>query len=103
MVKLGGPILPITLDKLNSFSAPMKSRNPQLHYVFARMGMAEEQGFGLEKSLKRKAEELALPLPSFTMDGDYLVLRIFRSRQSVIRVLEPEIREAPRRNSTCPV
>ena len=49
----GGPIPPITLDQLNAFSAPMKSRNPQLHYVFARMGMAEEQGFGLEKSLKR--------------------------------------------------
>ncbi|MFQ5472726.1 MAG: ATP-binding protein [Dehalococcoidia bacterium] len=90
----GGPIPPITLDQLNSFSAPMKSRNPQLHYVFARMGMAEEQGFGLEKSLKRRAEELGLPLPSFTMDGDYLVLRIFRSRQSVVRVLEPKIREA---------
>ncbi len=94
----GGPIPPITLDKLNSFSAPMKSRNPQLHYVFARMGMAEEQGFGLEKSLKRKAEELALPLPSFTMDGDYLVLRIFRSRQSVIHILDPEIREALNRD-----
>jgi ATP-dependent DNA helicase RecG len=88
----GGPIDPITLDQLKTFSAPMKSRNPQLHYVFARMGMAEEQGFGLEKSLKRRAEDQGLPLPSFTMDGDYLVLRIFRSRQSVVRALEPEIR-----------
>jgi ATP-dependent DNA helicase RecG len=70
----GGPIPPITLDQLNAFSAPMKSRNPQLHYVFARMGMAEEQGFGLEKSLKRRAEELGLPLPGFVMEGDYLVL-----------------------------
>ena len=75
----GGPIPPITLAQLNSFSAPMKSRNPQLHYVFARMGMAEEQGFGLEKSLKRRAEELGLPLPGFAMEGDYLVLTILRT------------------------
>jgi ATP-dependent DNA helicase RecG len=94
----GGPIHPITLDQLNSFSAPMKSRNPQPHYVFARMGMAEEQGFGLEKSLKRGAEELGLPLPRFTMDGDYLVLRMFRSSQSVVRVLEPTTREALNRD-----
>ncbi len=43
----GGPIAPITLEQLRSFTAPMKSRNPMLHYVFARMGLAEEQGFGL--------------------------------------------------------
>ena len=94
----GGPVPPITLDMLNSFSVPMKSRNPQLHYVFARMGMAEEQGFGLEKSLRRRAEELALPLPSFSMAGDDLVLRIFRSRQSAISVLEPEVRNALNRD-----
>lgn len=75
----GGPTPPITLDQLNAFSAPMKSRNPQLHYVFARMGMAEEQGFGLEQSLKRRAVDLGLPLPGFAMEGDYLVLTIFRT------------------------
>ncbi len=89
----GGPIPPITLDQLNSFSAPMKSRNPQLHYVFARMGMAEEQGFGLEKSLKRRAEELGLPLPGFTMDGDYLVLRIFRNRRAAVAALPEAVKE----------
>ena len=46
----GGPIPPITMEELRTFSAPMKSRNPVLHYVFARMGMAEEQGFGLLES-----------------------------------------------------
>jgi len=75
----GGPIPPITLDQMNAFSAPMKSRNPQLHYVFARMGMAEEQGFGLAKTLKGDAQELGLPLPRFAMEGDYLVLTLFRS------------------------
>jgi len=47
--------VPITLEQLRSFNAPMKSRNPVLHYVFSRMGFAEEQGYGLS-SLKRLAE-----------------------------------------------
>ena len=34
------PLAPITLKQLQSFTAPMLSRNPALHYVFARMGMA---------------------------------------------------------------
>lgn len=89
----GGPIPPITLDQLNAFSAPMKSRNPQLHYVFARMGMAEEQGFGLEKSLKQGAEEHGLPLPGFAMDGDYLVLTIFRTRKAAGTALPARLRD----------
>ena len=89
----GGPTAPITLEELNTFAAPMKSRNPQLHYVFARMGMAEEQGFGLT-SLRRQAETRGLPKPSFSMEGGYLLLRIYRSPESVTRVLKPVIREA---------
>jgi ATP-dependent DNA helicase RecG len=89
----GGPIPPITLDQLTAFTAPMKSRNPQLHYVFARMGMAEEQGFGLAKTLKRDAEELGLPLPSFAMEGDYLVLTLFRSVAAAKSSLPSAVRD----------
>lgn len=89
----GGPIPPITLDQLQSFSAPMKSRNPVLHYVFARLGMAEEQGFGLANSLKRQAEKLNLPLPTFAMEGDYLVLTIYRSRKAAAATLGEKKRE----------
>ncbi|MCX6873595.1 MAG: hypothetical protein NTW21_07280 [Verrucomicrobia bacterium] len=49
----GGPIPPITLEQLRSFTAPMKSRNPVLHYVFARMGMAEECGRRRERRMER--------------------------------------------------
>ncbi|MFQ5702347.1 MAG: ATP-binding protein [Acidobacteriota bacterium] len=89
----GGPIPPITLDQLKAFTAPMKSRNPQLHYVFARMGMAEEQGFGLAKTLKRDAEVQGLPLPDFAMEGDYLVLTIFRSVAAATSSLPPAVRD----------
>jgi ATP-dependent DNA helicase RecG len=87
----GAPIPPITMAQMSSFSAPMKSRNPVLHYVFARMGLAEEQGYGLT-SLKQHAEELGLPLPSFTMEGDSLVLTIYRSEAGAVAGLPSDVR-----------
>jgi ATP-dependent DNA helicase RecG len=90
----GGPIPPVTLAQLQSFSAPMKSRNPVLHYVFARMGMAEEQGFGLKLSLRDVAESLGLPLPTFAMEGDYLVVTIYRNSEAAIRTLNEEVLES---------
>jgi len=63
----GGPIAPITLEQMRSFTAPMKSRNPVLHYVFARMGMAEEQGYGLS-SLKKARGGTRPPSPEL-FDG----------------------------------
>ena len=88
----GGPIPPITLEQMRSFSAPMKSRNPALHYVFARMGLAEEQGFGLT-SLKMHAEKLGLPLPSYSMEGDFLVLTIYRSKAAASLALGQNVLE----------
>ncbi|MBL7043908.1 MAG: hypothetical protein ISR77_35100 [Pirellulaceae bacterium] len=89
----GGPIPPVTLEEMRDFSAPIKSRNPLLHHVFARMGMAEEQGYGLT-SLKEHAEDLDLPLPSYAMEGDYLVLRIYRTPESAEHVLAPKVLNA---------
>ncbi len=87
----GGPPAPTTMEQLQSFSAPANSRNPLLHFVAARMGLAEEQAFGLERSLKRQSVKRGLPLPTFTRDGEYLVLTMFRSPESVTRVLSEEV------------
>ncbi len=86
----GGPVSPITLEQLRSFNAPMKSRNPVLHYVFARMGFAEEQGYGLS-SLKKRAEELGLPLPTYSMEGESLVLTIYRSKDAAIAAVPSDV------------
>ena len=72
---------PITLEHLKRFTAPMLSRNPKSHYVFSRMGMAEEMGFGL-KLLKNRAEQLALPLPRYSWENPYLVLTLYRSPEA---------------------
>lgn len=86
----GQPPPPITLEQLKDFSAPMLSRNPELHFVFAKMEMAEEQGLGLQ-SLRNKAKEYGLPLPKYTWEEPYLVLTIYLSEESASKAIDTEI------------
>jgi len=74
----GSPLSPITLEQLQKFNAPMLSRNPGLHYVFAQMHMAEERGLGIS-SLKKRAEEIGLPIPKYSYEVPYLVLTLYRN------------------------
>jgi ATP-dependent DNA helicase RecG len=84
----GGPIPPITLEHLQTFRAPMLSRNPGLHYAFAQMELAEERGLGI-KSLRDRATEAGLPLPRYAWDDPYLVLTILRSPAASVAILPP--------------
>jgi ATP-dependent DNA helicase RecG len=86
----GRPINPITMEQLQSFNAPMLSRNPMLHYIFAKMELAEERGFGL-KTLKSRASELGLPLPKYSWEDPYLVLTLYRSPESAVLALDKAI------------
>lgn len=83
----GGPLPPITLEQLQAFNAPMLSRNPELHYVFAQMEMAEERGLGI-KSLKNRAQQLGLPLPRYSLDDPYLALTLYRTPEAAQSELE---------------
>ena len=82
----GSPLPSITLEQLQSFNAPMLSRNPGLHYVFAQMHMAEERGLGL-RSLKSQAEKHGLPLPRYSFEDPYLVLTLYRNPQGALNEL----------------
>ena len=88
----GKPVEPITVEQLQSFAAPMLSRNPVLHYVFARMELAEERGLGL-RSMKTRAEAAGLPLPRFAWEAPYLVLTLYRSASAAVRGLGDEVAE----------
>jgi len=91
MVKSPGrPVEPITLEQMQSFNAPMLSRNPVLHYVFARMELAEERGLGL-KSMKTRAEAAGLPLPRYAWEAPYLELTLFRTEDGAIRTLDQAV------------
>lgn len=82
----GGPVAPITLEQMQAFNAPMLSRNPVLHYVFARMELAEERGLGL-KSMMTRAEAAGLPLPRYAWEAPYLVLKLYRSPAAAVSEL----------------
>ncbi len=86
----GAPVEPITVEQLQSFTAPMVSRNPRLHAVFSTMELAEERGLGL-KSMRARATEAGLPLPKFSFNAPYLDLTLYRTAGAVIRSLAPEI------------
>jgi len=86
----GPPLKPISLEQLQSFRAPTLSRNPRMHYVFVRMGLAEERGLGM-KSLKQGAEQAGLPLPKYVFEDPYLVLTLYRNAEGVTEELTPEI------------
>ena len=84
----GAPVAPITLEQMQSFTAPMLSRNPRIHYVFAKMQLAEERGLGM-RSLASRAKQAGLPLPRYSWEAPYLNLTLFRSEDSVVRLLPP--------------
>ena len=88
----GAPIEPITLEQLQAFNAPMLSRNPVLHYVFAKMELAEERGLGL-KSMKAGATDAGLPLPKYGWENPYLVLTLYQSAKGAVRAMGAETLE----------
>jgi ATP-dependent DNA helicase RecG len=88
----GEPVSPITVKQLQEFNAPMLSRNPVLHYVFAKMEQAEERGLGL-KSMKARASDVGLPLPKYAWENPYLVLTLYRSGKGAVRALGIEVLE----------
>ena len=87
----GRPVSPLTLEQLQTFSAPNLSRNPILHLVLSRMKMAEERGFGMQtwKSIPR---DYGFQLPTYSFEDPYLVLRF--SRKPVLELLNDSERKA---------
>lgn len=77
----GLPVEPITLEQLRAFDAPMLSRNPVMHFVFAKMDLAEERGLGL-KSMKARAQQAELPLPSYAYKAPYVTLTLYRDAKA---------------------
>jgi len=89
----GGPPSPITLQQMRSLQAPMLSRNPIMHYVFAQMELAEERGLGM-KSMRTVAEKADLPLPQYSWDDPYLALRIYATSAAALASLAEDVRAA---------
>jgi ATP-dependent DNA helicase RecG len=53
-----------------------------LHYVFAKMKLAEERGLGL-KSMREAAAKAGLPMPRYSWASPYLTLTFYRSAEAM--------------------
>ena len=87
----GHPVSPLTMEQLQTFSAPNLSRNPILHLVLSRMKMAEERGFGMQ-TWRSIPLNFGLQLPTYEFEDPYLVLRF--SRKPVVELLNDPERKA---------
>lgn len=89
----GVPLLPVTVEQLQAFDAPMLNRNPKLQFVFGGAKLVEGRGLGM-KTLGSMAEKYHLPLPKYGFDGVYLMVTIYRNMQGAVQSLAPKILDA---------
>lgn len=66
----GLPEPPVTMDQIQSFTAPSFSRNPVIMYVLDKLDYAEQRGLGFEtvKELPKKS----MPLPIVNYNAPYI-------------------------------
>ncbi len=77
----GLPVRPLTLEQIETFSAPSLSRNPKIIYVFDKFDLAEQRGLGF-KTVRSLPKEHNIPLPKVTFDGINIVMTMpFEYRQ----------------------
>lgn len=86
----GLPVEPITIEQLRAFDAPMLSRNPVMHFVFAKMDLAEERGLGL-KSMRSRAQQAELPLPTYSYKAPYVSLALYREAKAATADMGDEV------------
>lgn len=90
----GGPVEPLTLDDLKGLRATPHLRNGSLVYQLGLTHVIEEQNLGM-KTLRALPED-DYPLPTYAMEGDFLVLTIHRSAAGVVKTLLPAGRKVSR-------
>lgn len=86
----GAPLLPITLEQMQDFTAPMYNRNPKLQFAFGGTKLVEGRGFGM-RTLGEAAAKHGLPVPKYAFDGLYLNLIIYRHAKAAVQALGPAV------------
>lgn len=82
----GAPLSPVTMEQMQSFTAPMYNRNPKLQFAFGGTKLVEGRGFGM-RTLGEAAAKHALPVPKYAFDGLYLNLTIYRHARAAVETL----------------
>ncbi len=89
----GAPLLPITVEQMQAFTAPMYNRNPKLQFAFSGTKLLEGRGLGM-RTLGAAATKHGLPVPKYAFDGIYLNLTIYRHAQAAVGALKPDVLQA---------
>jgi ATP-dependent DNA helicase RecG len=79
----GAPLLPITVEQMQDFTAPMYNRNPKLQFAFGGTKLVEGRGFGM-RTFGEAAAKHGLPVPRYAFDGLYLNLTIYRDAKAAL-------------------
>jgi ATP-dependent DNA helicase RecG len=82
----GGPLIPVTVEQMQAFTAPMYNRNPKLQFAFGGTKLVEGRGFGM-RTLGEAASKYGVPVPKYAFDGLYLNLTIYRHAQAALKAL----------------
>lgn len=67
----GGPVKPISLEKMINLDAPYLSKNPKITYVFEKLDLCESRGLGFT-TIRNLPAEHKLPLPIVTFNDPFL-------------------------------
>lgn len=86
----GAPLLPITVEQMQAFTAPMYNRNPKLQFAFGGTRLVEGRGFGM-RTFGEAAAKHGLPVPKYAFDGLYLNLTIYRHAKAAVQALGAEV------------
>jgi ATP-dependent DNA helicase RecG len=86
----GAPLLPITLEQMQGFTAPMYNRNPKLQFAFGGTKLVEGRGFGM-RAFGDVAAKRGLPSPRYAFDGLYVNLTIYRHAQAAVKTLKRDV------------
>jgi ATP-dependent DNA helicase RecG len=86
----GAPLLPVTVEQMQSFNAPMYNRNPKLQFAFGGTKLVEGRGFGM-RTFGTVAARHGLPLPKYAWEPPYLELTIYRSTASAATTLKSHV------------
>jgi ATP-dependent DNA helicase RecG len=73
----GGPVKPISMERIQRLDAPYLSKNPRITYVFEKLRLSESRGLGFE-TIRGLPTEHKLPLPIATFDYPYLTFTFSR-------------------------
>ena len=74
----GGPVKPISMEKIKNLNAPYLSKNPKITYTFEKLNLSENRGFGF-KTIRSLPLKYGLPLPTTTYDEPYLTFAFSRA------------------------